>query len=131
MFEQELAEKFKRIFGLQKVTYDQPGESQEQECLFIDVEESKNRFLDQIQMAQVKGTGTIFANADKMPFGFMSKRIKDADHADTKDLFFHDIETNSNRFQNIVQRSFSFIYFYTGQYDPNLGTISTVTIEES
>ena len=58
----------------------------------------------------------MFGNNDKLTFGYFSKRIAKSDPEDTKSLFFYDIESNTKRFQNIVQRGFSFIYFFNSQY---------------
>lgn len=131
MFEHELSEKFKRIFGVKKVTFDQPSDSQEQECLFIEVENSWNTIKDDKAIARVTGNCIMFGNAEKLPFGFYSKRIKQADYNDTKDLFFFDIEANTRRYQNIVQRGFSFVYFFNSQYDPEHGTITSIEFEET
>lgn len=132
MFEKELAQKFKDIFAIQRVTYDAPGETREQECLFIDVQVSKNTIKDGKALAMVTGSATMFAVAEKLPFGFFSKAIKQADSSLTKDLFFYDIESNTQRFRDIVARGFSFVYFFNIQYDPAIGNITEVdlTFEE-
>lgn len=134
MFEAELAEKLQRIFKLKKVTYSSPGDPgnppvSEQETLFIEVESSRNVIRDGLAQAKVTGKATLNGKSDKVPFGFFSKSIQQAAAADTKDLFFFDIENNSRVFQDIVQRSFSFIYFFSGQYDPEIGTLTSVEIE--
>lgn len=133
MFEKELETKFKKIFGVEKVTYDSPGESLEQGCLFIDIDNCKNTIKDGKAVAMVSGNVSLYGVAPKMPFGFFSKAIRNADPELTKDLFFLDIETNTQRIRDLVQRGFSFIYFFRGQYDPAIGTITNVTIaiEES
>jgi len=133
VFETELSNKLKTIFGVKKVTYDLPGEAKEQECLFIELESSKNVVKDGRVKAMVSGNAYMIAPNEKMPFGFFSKAIKQADHALTKDLFFSDIEGNAQRYRDLVQRGFSFIYFFDSQYDPAVGTITSVdiTIEES
>lgn len=133
MFEKELETKFKKIFGVDKVTYDSPGESQEQGCIFIDVDTCRNTIKDGKAVAMVNGSATMFAPAPSMPFGFLAKAINKAPVELTKDLFFFDIETNTQRIRDLVQRSFSFVYFFRGQYDPAIGTINNVTIsiEES
>ena len=130
MFEKELEAKFKGIFGVKKVTYDEPGESQEQGCIFVEIETSHNKIQDGRAKARVEGTGIMFGPNDKMPFGFFSKRIAKADLALTKDLFFYDFEENTKRYQNIVQRKFSFVYFFNGQYDPDTGSITEVDFIE-
>lgn len=131
MYEQTLSDTFKRIFQIKKVTYDKPSDSQEQECLFIEVKESRNTIKDGSQKAVVTGEAIMYAQSDKIPFGFFSKKIAQASFNDTKDLFFHEIEVNTKTYQNIVARGFSFVYFFNGQYDPNLGNITSVELEET
>jgi hypothetical protein len=131
VFEQELADKLKRIFDFQKVTYSLPGETQEQETLFVEVEVPRFKVSDKTVTARITGRAVVFANYDKLPFGYFAKRIAMADLADTKDLFFTEIEENTRVYQNKVQRSFGFIYFFSGQYDPSVGTITSIEIQES
>ncbi len=133
MFEKDLEAKFKSIFGVKKVTYDTPGESQEQETLFIQVEEPKFSFGDKTAKAMVTGNAVMFGRNDALTFGFFSKCIAKAPNALTKDLFFTDFETNTQRFRDIVQRGFSFTYFFNSQFDPAVGNMEGVdiTIEET
>lgn len=133
MFEKELADKFKAIFQMEKVTYDTPGDSREQKCLFIEIENSKPTFKDGKELAMVTGNAVVFSRNEEIPFGFFAKAIARADKALTKDLFFFDFEANTQRFRDIVQRGFSFVYFFDSQYDPDIGTITSVTttVEET
>ena len=132
MFETKLADQFKTIFGVKKVTYDTPGESSEQDCLFIEVENSWNTFKDGRVLSKVTGNAVMFAQNDKLSFGFFSKAIAKAPHSMTRNLAFFDFEENTKRFRNLVQRSFSFVYFFDSQYDPETGKITSVnfTTEE-
>ena len=130
MFEKQLANKLKKIFKVKKVTYDAPSESNEQECIFVNVIRSKNTIKDGKEIAKVEGVLTMFGNAEKLPFGFFSKSIYQADSEYTKDLFFYEMDGNVLEIQNIVQRTCAFVYFYSGQYDPDLGTITSVEIQE-
>ncbi len=128
MFEKTLEASLKEIFGVKKVTYDQPGENEEQECIFIEVEKSRNNVKDKKFIAQVNGTLTIVGNSDKMPYGFFSKKIDEAKPEVKRNLAFFNFERNSRVFRNIVQRTVDFTYFFSGQFDPNLGNITSVTI---
>jgi hypothetical protein len=130
VFEQELSDKLKRIFGVKKVTYDEPGQSGEQECLFIEIENSNNVIKDGRAKAMVSGKAVMFGTAGKMPFGFFSKRIAEADPDDTKDFFFYDFESNTRQHRDKVQRGFSFVYFFDSQYDPETGSITSIEISE-
>lgn len=127
MFEKQLESKFLKIFNCKKVTFDQPGQSQEQECLFVEIEIAKNIVKDGQVISKISGSASMFGNNDKLTFGYFSKRIAKSDPDDTKSLFFYDIESNTKRFQNIVQRGFSFIYFFNSQFDPETGSIDSVT----
>lgn len=131
MFEASLSEKFQRIFDLKKVSYDEPGDSNEQECLFIEVENSMNSIKDGAAIARVTGNAVVFSTHFKMPFGYLSKRIYQADPDDTKDLFFFDVETNTKLFQGVVRRGFGFVYFFNSQYDPPAGTITSIELGET
>lgn len=133
MFEAELQSKLKAIFGAQKVSYDSPGDASEQECLFIEVETANVRITDGKQRAKVSGNCVMFGDNNKLPFGYFTKAIAKADASLTKDLFFFDFEENTRRFKGIVQRGFSFVYFFHSQFDPDIGTITNVdiTVEES
>ncbi len=130
MFEQELSEKFQRIFDFKKVTYAAPSDpDKEQECLFINIQSPRFRISDSVARARVTGVCTVLAPSTKLTFGYFARRIAAAAPADTKDLFFFDIEDNTPDFQDIVQRSFGFEYHFSKQYDPALGSIETLNTE--
>lgn len=133
--EKEIEAALRRIFKIDKITFDDPGESGEQGCLFVNVDTSPARVHGSRFIGRVTGTISIFGQNSKVPLGFFSKAISDAEPADAKPFFFSDFESSSNRNRNLVQRSASFIYFFDSQYDPSLGTIEeinvTVNIEES
>lgn len=124
---------FKEIFAVAKVVFDQPGESQEQDCIFIEVENSWNTFKDGRALSKVTGNLIMFGPGDKLTLGFFSRAIAQAPATLTKPLFFFDFEENTKRRGNIVQRSVSFVYFFDSQYDPETGSITSVnfTLEES
>lgn len=133
MFEKELADKLKAIFNVKDVSYDAPGDSREQDKLWIEIEEPKFTFGSKKVKAIVTGRGSIFGKNEAITFGFISQAIEKADASLTKDLFFTDFETNTVRFRDIVERAFSFTYFFNSQFDPDVGTITSVTtsIEET
>lgn len=130
--ESELSEKLKKIFQVSKVTFAHPGEKvKEQECIFVDIEQTRSREKDKKTIARVSGKINLYGNSDKMPLGWFSQRIRDAKPEDKKDLAFFDIEMNTKYYQNLVQRTASFVYFFSTQYDPNVGNITSVTIQTS
>lgn len=128
MFEKKLKEDLQKIFGVKKVDFDQPGDAREQECLFVEIDSSKNVIKDGRQLARVEGSAFIFGNSEKLPFGFYSRAIKQASINLTKNFFFYDMDANTKMFKNIVQRGFSFVYFYDAQYDPEHGSITSITL---
>lgn len=133
MFESKLIEDLKNIFGVEKVTFDQPDTANEQELIFVDIEETKNQIKSKSVKLRVLGTAQMFANANKLKHGFFAKRIAKASNEITKNFHFSDLEQNSNVYRNIAQRSFRFVYFFSDQYDPSKGSITEIdfNIEES
>lgn len=130
MFEKELKDRLTKIFAVKKATYAAPSESGEQDVLFINIEQASNVINQGRAKSMVRGSIAMIGNADKLPFGFFSKRINAADPADTKPLTFYDFETNTQRYQNLVQRTCSFVYFFNGEYDPEAGSITSVEFTE-
>lgn len=128
MFEKKLAEQLKRIFAFDKITFDRPGESQEQEAVFIEIETARCRIKDKRQIAKVAGKIHVFASLDKLPYGYFIKRISEASLTDTQGLFFYDFEENKGTFRNITERSMSFLYLFDSQYDPAIGIINQVNL---
>lgn len=126
MVEKELSEKLQRIFKIKKTSFDDPGAAAEQECLFINIETSVPSVRDQIMKQKVMGTCTLFGTNQKLTVGYIPKCIQEANPGDTKDFFFHDMETNTRRFKDKVQRGFSFVYFFSAQYDPEKGTLDEI-----
>lgn len=133
MFEEALKEKFRKVFEVQRVRFDDPGpekESREQETLFVEISECKSKIRDTRQFCRVTGKCIMIAQNDKLPFGYFPKMI--ATHADdTKDLFFHDFEENTRVYGNLVERGFSFVFFFNSQYDPAVGNLNAIDIEVS
>lgn len=124
--EDTLQAQLKAIFNVAKVVFDSPGDSQEQGCIFIEVEKSWNTFKDGRAISKVTGNAIMFGQNDKLTLGFFSKAIEQAPKSQTKNFFFFDFEENTKRFRNIVQRSVSFVYFFDSQYDPETGSITSV-----
>jgi hypothetical protein len=130
MIESQLKDTLMRIFDFKKATFNMPdSDAQEQECLFIEIQDSKNRMGEAVQKGKISGIIRVFVNSDKMPLGYFAKKIEQAQSSDTKDLFFYEIEQNAGTYQNIVERTTKFIYFFNSQYNPSVGTINQVTID--
>jgi len=128
VFEAELSDKIKQIFDVSKVTFDTPGESREQDCIYIEVENCKTTLKDARQFSKVTGRCYMISQSQKLPFGYLTKKLIESDKALTKDLYAYEFEENSLRYRNLIERSFSFIYFFTSQYNPDIGTIESIEL---
>lgn len=126
MFEKDLSDKLQRIFDLKKVTYSVHSESEEQECLFINVQSSKNVVGDGKFKGRVTGQIIVYGSLDKLPYGYFSKKIAEAKVEDVQNLFFFDFEDNVGTIENICQRTMSFVYLFDMQYNPNMGEITSL-----
>lgn len=123
-----LKSRLKSIFDFDKVTFDKPSESQEQEAVFVDVVKCESRIIDKREIHDVTAKVHAFANSEKLPLGYFSKCISNADPALKKEFFFYDFEESKGTYRNIVERSLSFRFLFDGQYDPNLGTLDELTL---
>jgi hypothetical protein len=128
VFEKELKARLSRIFKLKKVTFDLPGENPEQECLFISVGQAIIRKKDAKATCRVTGRISVFGNSEKLTYGFMSMAIAEAESEDTRPFYFSEMEENSGRIVNIVERSAQFTYLFDSQYDPSIGTLNEVNL---
>lgn len=134
MFRKTLEERLKKIFGFEKVTFQAPSDAFEQDTLFIEIQNPRTRTSEAKVYARVTGQLIVYSQDNKMPYGFFNKRIEKAPNALTKDFFFFDIDVNIEnspaRLQNISERRVSFVFFFTAQYDPNLGELTTLETGE-
>lgn len=121
-----MADKLKRIFDL-KVTYDQPSESREQRAIFVAVDRADVRIRDGKQVSRVEGVIRAFAPSDELPFGYFGKKIAEAEKEDVKSFFFGP-EENVGVFRNIAERKFDFTFLFDSQYDPAIGTITSINL---
>lgn len=129
-FETELKRRFQEIFRLKNTTFSKPGETEEQETLFIQVNESNPKISFKKEIYRVVGQGIVFAEVEKMPAGYFAKAIQMAPHELTKDFSFLKVDQSQDTFANIVRRSFDFVFLYSRQYDPNQGELTQVEIGE-
>ncbi len=129
MFEKTLGEKLKSLFDLDKYTYSLPSDNQEQETIFIEVDSAKSHVKDKLFISRVTGKVRVFANSDKLPYGYFHKKLSEATATESGDIFFYDFEENAGTINNITERHMSFVYFYSSQYDPNVGEITSLDTE--
>ncbi len=134
MFRKDLKEKFHKIFGFSKTTFDAPSDSFEQDTLFIEIDECFVKATQGREIAKITGTLTTFSKQNAMTYGFMNKKISQAEASLTKDLFIfevdQDIATSPARLQNLSERRTKFLYLYSGQYDPNQGQLVAIKLDE-
>jgi len=130
VFKSKLKERFERIFGFPKTTFDTPSDQFEQEVLFISIDQVLSRISEGKETARVTGTLTVYSQHDKFPFGYMAKRIQKANFIDTQKLFFYDFEEDPAgspaRVMNLSERRLKFVFLYDSQYDPNQGQLTSV-----
>lgn len=131
MFEKRLEEQIRKIFDFPKVTFDSPGESQEQEGVFIEIVKARTGAKPGRQIAHVVGVLHVFAASNKLPYGYFMKRIEAASAEDKRGFFFYNFEENKGKYRNIVERSVGFQYLFDSQYDPAVGRIQTVNTQIS
>lgn len=129
MFEAQLKEDLQIIFKPEKVTYQQPSDVKEQSVLFINVEQPTPTFRDKVARFRVTGKCTMFANSEKLTFGYFARCIAGASKELHARFHFSEIDANTKYYQNLVQRDFSFVYFYETEYDPDTGTLESVEFE--
>jgi hypothetical protein len=129
VFRKQLKSSLQEIFGISKTTFDAPSDKFEQDTLFIEVAESPSSVGSGIEKAKVTGFLTVYAQEEKLPFGFFNKKIMAASPTLTKKFFFgteQNVATSPARTQNITERRMDFLFLYSSQYDPNLGELTQV-----
>ncbi len=127
MFKKTLSDKLIKVFGLPKVSYDSPGEAKEQEVIFVTVNKAHSIVNYGKVKMRVEGFTSVFAQSDKLPFGFFLKKIQ-AMPEDCLDIFFYNVDKNEKYYGNLVERQCSFIYMYEGDYDPDAGEMTSVNL---
>lgn len=133
MFKKELQKNFEKIFEGMKVTFNAPSDKFEQDTVFINISQAQSRPMKEKFTARVTGFIQIFAEHEKLPFGFMGRKIEQADFEYTKNLHFSGLDTENAaspaRMVNLSERQAQFVFLFSQQYDPNQGTINQVTME--
>ena len=130
MIEKLLLSHLAGIFELD-VTFDRVSESREQERAFVEIREAKVRLKEGRQTASIVGRLRVFAQAEKLPLGFLAKKIEAASLELTRGFYFYDLEENAGTYRNIVERSASFVFLFDSQYDPALGTLNVVNLSHA
>lgn len=135
MFRKELEEKLSKIFGFRKTTFEAPSDAFEQDTLFIEIDTARTRPSQGRIFSKVTGQLVVFSQDNKHTYGYLNKRIEQAPIEVKKNLFFYNVDTNVEsspaRLINISERRTGFQYLYSADYDPNLGELTDLELEES
>lgn len=130
MFRNDLTRRLEKIFGM-PVTFDEVSDDYEQDKIFVEIEVSRSRVSGAnggLETARVVGTMVVYSQANKLPFGFFSKKIGKADSRYSGAIFFYDIDVDlpdsPARLINIHERRTSFVFLYNSQYDPSKGELN-------
>jgi hypothetical protein len=130
MFRADLKRNLEKIFGM-KVTFDEPGESQEQGKLFIKIDKAMSAVKKGREMSRAAGSIYAYARGESLPYGFFHKKINSADTALTLGLFFHNLDENENESNDIVKRKCGFVYLHSAEYDPRAGSLTELELSEA
>ncbi len=95
--------------------------------MFISVSRAVTKINTARQIGKFEGDITVYADSGRMPFGYFTKKLNQADLEDTRGFFFGP-EENVDTYRGIDQRQFSFTFLYDSQYDPAIGTITSIDL---
>lgn len=132
MFRKDLLRRLEDIFGFEKTTFNDPGDTYEQDTLFVAIENVATRMSRANggrETARVTGRLVVFSQGDRLPYGFFMKALERADGDLKKPLFFSDeidVTESPARLINLHERQISFVFLYDSQYDPNQGQLTSV-----
>lgn len=135
MFRKDLLRRLEAIFQFEKTTMLASSEAYEQDTLFVEIISSRSHVSGANggrETAKVKGTLVVFSQDDRLPYGFFIKRIEQAAAELKAPLFFFDIDVDDvespARLQNLHERRTSFQFLYDSQYDPDRGSLTSLTL---
>ena len=132
MYKKDLEKKLINIFGINRIIFAEPSEDKEQEVLFVNIASSNCKIKNDRILAKVEGQIIIYVNQDKLPHGFFIKKLNKASIDDTESLFFHNIDNNEQYAGAIglEKRTVDFVYFSNASYNPDMGEITSININE-
>ncbi len=131
MFKKDLERRLKAIFGFEKVSFNAPEKfAMEQDTMFVEVDLVRPRPYGKDKIScRVSGKLVVYSQDERMPYGFFSKRVEQANHDDTKPFFFdREIDAGEPRYQNIHERQLDFMFLYDTQYDPDRGSLTEINL---
>lgn len=129
MIRASLKEKLEKIFGL-PVTFDAPSDAFEQGKIFVEIQTGRDNAGPDRVTGQYDGSIIIFGKQESTPYGFMAKKIADADSSLTKDFFFYAVDTNNltspARYVNLTERRANFKYLFRENRNAAKGSMTDV-----
>ena len=129
MFRKELKRKLSEIFAM-SVSFQKPSDdTPEQEIIFVEIDDSQSKVTHGKQVAKVNGSLVMYAPQEKLPFGFFTKKINQAGAELNQGFFFYGMDENKKTYVDLVERRCRFVFLYSGDYDPEAGTMTSVEFE--
>jgi hypothetical protein len=131
LFKKELQRKLEQIFQLQKTTFDTPSDSFEQDTLFIQISNTKQRISDKQIHFRVSGNLTVYSRKSAFPFGFFNTKLDQVKDSALRKGFYlvngdNEIDSAAS-FVDVHERRTGFVFTYSAQYDPNQGQMTSLT----
>jgi len=129
MWHAALEKDLKEIFGLKKVLFGTPAFHKEQDVLFCQVNESRNKVRQGRASAIIGGNVSVIGLLGKNNSGYLSKRIALAPASITSRFVFMREEQPvqmSDYEERFNVYNVGFLYFYKEQYNPPSGKITAV-----
>lgn len=129
-----LLQDLRDLFKFRKTTMNSDAAKIEQDTLFVVLTDPPRvrPSAGGKMYARVRGDLVVYSENERNTLGTISRLLEQAPAALKSKFFFYDIERNIEnspaREVNISERRTSFVYFYSGQYDPNQGTLNELEL---
>lgn len=121
MFRPDLETKLKNIFGVDRFVYDAFNLGQEQETIFIDIDNARDYTTLGVINFLVDGRIAICAPADKHRYGWMHKKIEMANSKDSRFFIFGRNESPirfSHNNNDFIKYDIDFVYKFSSDFNP-------------
>lgn len=131
MFKEQLKADLEKIFGFKKTTFEAPSDTYEQDTLFVEIVECRTRATQGTVYAKVSGILVTYSN--KIPFGYMTKRVGLPQSLEAAKNFFiepeREIAMSAARLLNIAERRTNFTFLYQAPYNPATDSMEGIDFE--
>lgn len=131
MVEDKIKDNLRKIFGVQKVTYDMANETsiREQGVLFVELGGTSGRAGRNIMRTRTEGVIRIYAKNGDLPHDFFIKKIEMAPPELQKPFFFFEMDRREQVYQDIVEGSVRFRFTASRDHNPNRRKMAGITID--